>query len=34
MPVCEAMTEADLTEAAKKYLDLNHAAISVLSPKK
>ena len=34
IPICEAITEQDLTEAAKKYLDLNHAAISVLSPKK
>ena len=34
IPICEAITEQDLIEAAKKYLDLNHAAISVLSPKK
>lgn len=32
MPICENMTKDDLQEAAKKYLDLNHAVISVLSP--
>ena len=33
IPICEAITEADLIEAAKKYLDLNHAVISVLRPR-
>lgn len=33
-PICNAMTEEDLIETAKKYLDINNAAISVLSPKK
>ena len=32
IPICENMTEADLIEVAKKYLDLNHAVISVLRP--
>ena len=32
IPICESITEADLIAAAKKYLDLNHAAISVLRP--
>ncbi len=32
IPICEAMTEQDLIDTAKKYLDLNHTAISVLSP--
>ena len=32
IPICERMTCADLQEAAKKYLDLNHVAISVLRP--
>ncbi len=32
IPTCEALTKDDLTEAAKKYLDLNHAVISVLRP--
>jgi zinc protease len=34
IPICEAMTEADLVEAAKKFLDINNAVISVLSSKK
>jgi zinc protease len=34
IPICENLTEADLIEAANKYLNLNHAVISVLSPKK
>jgi zinc protease len=32
IPVCESITADDLTEAAKKYLDLNHAVISILKP--
>lgn len=32
IPTCEALTKDDLIEAAKKYLDLNHAVISVLRP--
>lgn len=32
IPVCESITTEDLKEAAKKYLDLNHAVISVLRP--
>ena len=34
LPVCEAITVEDLQNATKKYLDLNHAVISVLMPKK
>ena len=34
MPVCDGMTIEYLQEAAKKYLDLNHAVISILSPQK
>jgi len=34
IPVCESITAEDLKEAAKKYLDLNHAVISVLRPQK
>ena len=34
LPICENITEKDLIETAKKYLDLNHASISVLIPKK
>lgn len=34
LPICEEITCKDLEEAAKKYLDLNHAVISVLVPKK
>ena len=33
LPICESMKEEDLEAAAKKFLDLNHAAISVLMPK-
>lgn len=33
IPTCKAMTEADLVGAAKKYLNINNAVISVLSPK-
>ncbi len=33
IPICESITANDLTEAAKKYLNLNHAAISLLLPK-
>jgi len=32
IPVCESITTGDLQEIAKKYLDLNHAVISVLRP--
>ena len=32
IPICESITEDDLLKAAKKYLDLNHAVISVLKP--
>ena len=32
IPICESVTTKDLQEAAKKYLDLNHAVISVLRP--
>ena len=32
IPICESITTEDLKEAAKKYLDLNHAVISVLRP--
>lgn len=32
LPICESLTAEDLKEAAKKYLDLNHAVISVLRP--
>ena len=32
IPICENITADDLQEAAKKYLDLNHAVISVLRP--
>ena len=34
IPICESITANDLQEAAKKYLDLNHAVISVLCPQK
>ena len=34
MPICDSMTAEYLQETAKKYLDLNHAVISVLSPAK
>ncbi len=34
IPTCESITTEDLQNAAKKYLDLNHAVISVLCPKK
>jgi zinc protease len=33
IPICESITAEDLQNAAKKYLDLNHAVISVLCPK-
>ena len=32
IPLCEKITAEDLQEAAKKYLNLNHAVISVLRP--
>lgn len=32
IPTCENITAEDLQNAAKKYLDLNHAVISVLRP--
>jgi len=32
LPICESITIEDLKDAAKKYLDLNHAVISILSP--
>ena len=32
LPTCEAVTIEDLRTAAKTYLDLNHAVISILSP--
>ena len=32
IPTCESITTEDLQEAAKNYLDLNHAVISVLRP--
>ena len=34
IPTCEAITTEDLIEVAKKYLDINNAVISVLSPRK
>ena len=34
LPICESITAEDLKSVAKKYLDLNHAVISVLMPKK
>ena len=33
IPICEKFTTEDLIQSAKEYLDLNHAVISVLSPK-
>ena len=33
IPTCEAMTTEYLIETAKKYLDINNAVISVLSPR-
>lgn len=33
IPTCEAMTSEYLEETARKYLDINNAVISVLSPK-
>jgi zinc protease len=33
IPICDAMSEEDLLEVAKKYLNINNAVISVLSPK-
>lgn len=32
IPICDNMTTEDLKDTAKKYLDLDHAVISVLSP--
>ena len=34
IPVCDAISIDDLKEVAKKYLDINHAVISVLKPQK
>ena len=34
IPVCESITADYLVETAKKYLDINNAVISVLSPKR
>ena len=34
IPTCESITVEDLKEAAKKYLNINNAVISVLLPKK
>ena len=34
LPICESITQDDLIDAAKKYLDLNHSAISILQPEK
>ena len=34
LPICEKITCKDLEEAAKKYLDLDHAVISLLVPQK
>ena len=34
IPICESITSEDLQNAAKKYLNLNHAVISVLQPQK
>ncbi len=33
IPTCESITEQDLVDTAKKYLNINNAVISVLSPK-
>ena len=33
IPICESITKEYLIETAKKYLDINHAVISVLMPK-
>ena len=33
IPICESITTEDLKNAAKEYLNLNHAVISVLCPK-
>jgi zinc protease len=33
IPICESITEQDLLEAANKFLNINNAVISVLSPK-
>lgn len=33
IPLCESLTKEDLEDAARRYLDLNHAVISVLRPK-
>ena len=32
IPICESITTEDLQDAAKRYLDMNHAVISVLRP--
>ena len=32
IPICDSITTEDLQEAAKRYLDINHSVISVLSP--
>ena len=32
IPACESITVTDLQEAAEKYLNLNHAVISILKP--
>ncbi|MCQ2753498.1 MAG: insulinase family protein [bacterium] len=34
IPICEKVTCEDLKKIAEKYLDINHAVISVLMPKK
>lgn len=34
IPICDAMSEEDLLEVANKYLNINNAVISVLSPKR
>ena len=34
IPTCESITTEDLQNAAKEYLNLNHAVISVLCPRK
>lgn len=32
LPICESITNEDLIEVSKKYLDINHAVISILKP--
>ncbi|WP_405376117.1 M16 family metallopeptidase [Pseudobutyrivibrio sp.] len=34
IPICESITAEDLQETAKKFLDINNAAISLLVPKR